>query len=93
MDEEPCARLVDAQDELRRQQADRVLNPLHREEDGVACKVYEASALASCLVLCKKSLLHMLEHVTAAMRMGVAKWQGSWVLHISLPSRKCRDTC
>lgn len=35
--EEVDAALVDAQDELRGQQANGVLDPLHREEDGVAC--------------------------------------------------------
>lgn len=35
--EEVHAALVDAQDELGRKQPNRVLNPLHSEEDRVAC--------------------------------------------------------
>lgn len=35
--EEVHASLVDAQDQLGRQQPDGVLYPLHSEEDGVAC--------------------------------------------------------
>jgi len=51
--EEVHATLVDAEDELGRQQPNGVLDPLHGEEDGVACMV--GTLPSGLLLLCIRS--------------------------------------